>query len=302
MRRIGCASVAGAAVAALLGCSAPREGADPAPGADNAAAVGGDVAAVERADLAAVFARAGASGTFVLYDTQDRTSVMVDPERARERAVPGGTFDLVTALVALQTGTVDDAGAVVGAGEAAHRGAVEEVGRERLATWVDRFDYGDRDVGAEPDDFWARGPLGISAVEQTAFLAGLARGELPVEAAHQEALHAATLVEEAGGRSLHAREACDVDAGAPGWWVGWVTGPAGTHTFALRLEAGAGAQDGGGSGPEASVEAGAGAQDGEGSAPEASVEGGGGRRVGCGDLGRELLAALDVLPEEPGSR
>lgn len=271
MRRIGYASVAGAALAALLGCAAPREEGEesgPAPGTGNAAAVGGDVAAVERADLAGVFERAGAAGTFVLYDTRDRTSVLVDPARARERAVPGETFDLVTALVALQTGAVSDAGAVVGAGGAAHRDAVERVGRDRLATWVDRFEYGDRDIGAPEDgsgDFWARGPLGVSAVEQTEFLAGLARRELPVDAAHQEALHAATLVEEGAGHTLHGRAACDGD-GAPGWWVGWVAAGERTHSFALRLEPG---------------ERGAG---------------------DCEALGRELLAALDVLPRESGTR
>ncbi|SHK69032.1 beta-lactamase class D [Nocardiopsis flavescens] len=269
MRRIGCASVAGATVAALLGCAAPREEAAPVQGAGNAAAVGGDVAAVERADLAGVFARAGAAGTFVLYDSRDRTSVLVDPERARERAVPGETFELVTALAALQTGAVSDAGAVVGAGRDAHRGAVERVGRERLAAWVDRFDYGDRDLGTGGDDFWARGPLGVSAVEQTEFLAGLARGELPVEAAHQEALHAATLVEETAEYGLHARSACE-GGGAPGWWVGWVAGGEGAHTFALRLEAGPG-EDAYGTGD-------------------------------CEALGRELLAALDVLPEDAGTR
>ncbi|WP_306366914.1 penicillin binding protein transpeptidase domain-containing protein [Nocardiopsis sp. CC223A] len=270
MRRIGCASVVGAALVALLGCAAPREaGPGPAPGADNAAAVGGDVAAVERADLAGVFERAGVAGTFVLYDTQDRTSVLVDPGRARERAVPGETFDLVTALVALQTGAVSDAGAVVGAGEAAHRDAVERVGRERLATWVDRFEYGDRDLGGREDDFWVRGPLGVSAVEQTEFLAGLAHGELPVEAVHQEALHAAASVEEGAGYTLYGRAACDGDGdGAPGWWVGWVTDRDRTHAFALRLEAG---------------EGGYGAGD-------------------CEALGRELLVALDVLPRESVTR
>ncbi|MFL1377820.1 MULTISPECIES: penicillin binding protein transpeptidase domain-containing protein [unclassified Nocardiopsis] len=270
MRRIGCASVVGATLAALLGCAAPREdgeGPGPSPGADNAAAVGGDVAAVERADLAAVFERAGATGTFVLYDTQDRTSVLVDPGRARERAVPGETFDLVTALVALQTGAAADAGAVAGAGEAAHRDAVERVGRDRLAPWVDRFEYGNRDVGTGEDDFWARGPLGVSAVEQTEFLAQLARGELPVDAAHQRALHALTLVEEGEGHTLHGRAACE-GGGAPGWWVGWVSGPAGTHTFALRLESGADAFEPG----------------------------------DCEALGRELLAALEVLPRESATR
>ena len=265
MGRIGCAPVAGAVAVALLGCSAPRpEAAEPASVTDIAAVVGGDVAAVERADLAGAFERAGAEGAFVLYDTRDRTSVLVDPEGARERAVPGETFDLVTALAALQTGAVSRAGAVVGAGEAAHRDAVELVGRERLAVWVDRFEYGDRDVGAGEAEFWTEGPLEVSAVEQTEFLALLARGELPVEPSHQEELYAVTLVEEGPGYTLHGRADCD---GSPGWWVGWVDGRERTRTFALRLQE-----------------------------PPA---GGAGT---CEALGRELLADLGVLPREPVTR
>ncbi|MDT0331086.1 penicillin binding protein transpeptidase domain-containing protein [Nocardiopsis lambiniae] len=269
-RRIGCASVVGATVVTLLGCSAPREEDPPDSGEGRAAAVvGGDVAASERADLADVFAAAEVTGTFVLYDTQERRSVLVEPERARERAVPGDTFDLVIALTALQTGAITDPGEVVDAGGPAPRDAVDRVGHGPMATWVDRFEYGGRDIGGTEDveAFWSRGPLGISAVEQTEFLAGLARGELPVDAEHQSALREEVLVERGRGYALYGRSSCDDGTDAPGWWVGWVTGEAGVHTFALRLEAD------------------------EGFEPDS-----------CETLGRGLLTALEVLPEGAGPR
>ncbi|MCP3016310.1 penicillin-binding transpeptidase domain-containing protein [Nocardiopsis dassonvillei] len=249
----------------------------------------GDVAAVERGDLEAVFADAGVEGTFVLHDVMEREATVVGPERARERAVPASTFDLVSTLVGLQTGAVGDVDEAVPHGggsrpvdrrerDTALREALpasnvpvyqevaRRVGHGPMAAWVDRLDYGNRSVGDADalDRFWLEGPLEISAMEQTAFLARLARDELPVDDAHQEAVRALAALEEGDGYALHAKAGRGREADpAPGWWVGWVERGGDLYTFALRVE------------PE-------GDQDTE-----------------LGEsLGREMLVELEVLPEE----
>ncbi|GAA0978807.1 hypothetical protein GCM10009551_017670 [Nocardiopsis tropica] len=222
----------------------------------------GDVAAVERQDLESVFAEAGVEGTFVLHDTRARESTLVGAEAAYERAVPASTFKLANTLIGLETGAVSGLDEVLPHGggpqpveaweqdmslrEAfpasnfpVYQELARRVGHERMAAWVDRFDYGNRDIGGEDveDRFWLDGPLEVSAVEQTEFLASLARSELPVDAAHQEALREIALVEEGDGHALFAKSgwAVDVDP-APGWWVGWVERGEDLYTFALRIE------------------------------------------------------------------
>ncbi|WP_394350501.1 class D beta-lactamase [Nocardiopsis quinghaiensis] len=222
----------------------------------------GDVATEEREDLEAVFSEEGVEGTFVLYDVRERTAAVVRPEEARERAVPASTFKLANTLIGLQTGAVGDVDEVLPYGGGSqpvpaweqdvslrealpasnvpvYQELARRVGHERMATWVDRLDYGNRSVGGADavDRFWLEGPLEISAMEQTSFLAGLALADLPVDSGHQHALHEIATVEEGDGYTLYAKSgwARDVDP-APGWWVGWVERGEDVYTFALRVE------------------------------------------------------------------
>ncbi|PWV58264.1 penicillin-binding transpeptidase domain-containing protein [Nocardiopsis sp. L17-MgMaSL7] len=239
----------------------------------------GDVQTVERHDLEAVFAEVGVNGTFVLFDAGDRSAVVVNLDEASERAVPASTFKLPNTLIALQTGEVSDVDDVISPESGddlslrealptsdvpVHQEVADRIGFDRMSTWVDRFDYGNRNVGEEGamDRFWLEGPLEISAMEQATFVAELAREELPVDVEHQRALRDLLLVEEGPGHQLFARTGLGVDVDpVPGWWVGWVEQGSDLHTFALRLEV----------------------EDQEDAELRES-------------LGRELLVALDVLP------
>ncbi|MFV2197644.1 class D beta-lactamase [Nocardiopsis sp. LOL_012] len=251
--------------------------------------VGGDVPAAEREDLEAVFERAGVEGTFVLYDTERSRAMVVSPEQAQRRDVPASTFKLVNSLIALQTGAVADVDEVIPYGggpqpvpawerdmsmrEAlpvsnvpVYQELARRIGHDRMAAWVDRFGYGDRDVGGADavDRFWLEGPLEISAMDQVAFLADLARAELPVDVEHQRAVREIAVHERTDDYVLVAKTGWGADTDpAPGWWVGWVERGTELHTFALRIDV---------------------AEDVDAELRE--------------PLGRELLVALEVLPAE----
>jgi hypothetical protein len=53
------------------------------------------------------------------------------------------------------------------------------IGLERMRQGVVKLGYGNKQIGTQVDRFWLRGPLAISAVEQTLFLNRLARKQLP---------------------------------------------------------------------------------------------------------------------------
>ncbi len=246
------------ALTVMVGTACSADGSEPEE-VENSADVSqmgrGDVPTEERDDLETVFGEAGVEGTFVLHDADNGTSTVVGSESARERSVPGPTFELLNSLVALETGEVADVDEEIeheGSGGArslrealpdsdvaVQRELAERMGSRDLHTWVDRFDYGNRamDDGNGNGQEWLEGPLEISPLEQTVFLAGLARAELPVQVEHQQALHEVVLREQEQERSLYATEGWNADADrSPGWWVGWVEGREGLHTFALRLE------------------------------------------------------------------
>lgn len=53
------------------------------------------------------------------------------------------------------------------------------IGLERMRDGISRIGYGNGEIGTVVHDFWLVGPLKISAVEQTRFLAKLSLDELP---------------------------------------------------------------------------------------------------------------------------
>lgn len=191
--------------------------------------------------------------------------------RIDERFAPASTSKIPHTLIALETGLADGAdtpfawdGVERGIrswnqdqtlATAFRRSAVwvyqeitTRLGGAAMADWLARFGYGNQDVGAEDDltTYWLRGPLAISAREQTAFLERLVRRELPLSdrtyAIAEEIMRADT----GDGWSLYGktgwrRDGVNTDLG---WYVGWLETTAGvagdgraeTYVFAFNMD------------------------------------------------------------------
>lgn len=142
-----------------------------------------------RDDLATVFEDFGMPGTFAVYDVAAGNVIVVDSARATRRYTPASTYKIPNSLIALETGAVADETEVVPYGgepqpfEAweqdmdlrdafaasnvpVYQEIARRIGLERMQEWVDRLDYGNRELGDVPDRFWLDGPLAISALEQ----------------------------------------------------------------------------------------------------------------------------------------
>jgi beta-lactamase class D len=120
-----------------------------------------------------------------------------------QRTTPASTFKIPHALIALDTGVVTDADALVRWDgrkywiDSWHRdhslrtaiyesvvwffmGTAREIGRERMRDYLEAFDYGNAVVEGPIDAFWLDdGSLTISAEESLRFLARLYGDELP---------------------------------------------------------------------------------------------------------------------------
>lgn len=212
-------------------------------------AFAGRAAALEwqtRGELGKLFADAGVQGTFVLYDMATERFVGHDRGRAETRFIPASTFKLVNSLIGLSVGAVADVDSVLpygggpqpfpswerdmGLREAIrvsnvpiYRELAGRIGSLRMRENLDHIGYGNGDIGAVVDRFWLDGPLRISAVEQTRFLAALARGGLPFPAEIQAQVREIARLEQGDGWTLYGKtgwaDSYDPDLG---WWVGWV--------------------------------------------------------------------------------
>jgi beta-lactamase class D len=211
--------------------------------------------------VAALFRDAGVTGTFVLYDPARDLHRGHAARRAQTRYPPASTFKIPNSVIGLATGAVQSVDEPLpyraegpaflpewerdmGLREAIglsnvpiYQELARRIGRERMRAYLERFDYGNRDIGAEVDRFWLDGPLAISAVEQTRFLARLARGALPVPVDVQHAVRDILLIDSGPGWQLHGKTGWQNAPGAGiGWWVGWVEQEGALHAFALNID------------------------------------------------------------------
>lgn len=213
-------------------------------------------------------------GTFVLRDGKTGVLTTHDAERAATRFIPASTFKIPNSLIGLETGAVGSVDEILPYGgkpqrfkqwehdmplrEAIVLSAVpiyqelaRRVGLPRMQEWVKRLGYGNTETGTIVDQFWLEGPLKISAIEQTEFLARLANDDLPgVSAKTLAAVKEITILEKGDGYILHAKTGWGpangdaIGSAEIGWWVGWIERPSQpVATFALNIDMLAGEKD-----------------------------------------------------------
>src|SRR5690606_38401939 len=128
------------------------------------------------------FADRGVTGSIVVFAERARAWHVFDRERAQARYSPASTFKLLNALVALETGAVKEEHEVIrwdgvkrtfddwnrdhslasGMKYSVvwyYQEMARRIGGARMQAWLDRIDYGNRDIGGGIDRFWLDGEL-----------------------------------------------------------------------------------------------------------------------------------------------
>lgn len=208
-----------------------------------------------------LFRSAGVNGTFVLYDVTAQTYRGHDRARAARRFVPASTFKIPNSLIGLSVGAVKSVDEVVpykgdphpfiqawardmGLREAIalsnvpiYQEMARRIGLERMRENVARMEYGNTEIGTIVDTFWLTGPLQISAVEQTHFLAKLAQGALPFPQELQKSVRDIVFLEQRANWKLYGKTGWENAPGpGVGWWVGWVQKGERIYAFALNMD------------------------------------------------------------------
>lgn len=211
-------------------------------------------------EVGKLFGNAGMQGTFVLYDVDADRLIGHDRDRAETRFIPASTFKIANSLIGLSVGAVKTVDEVLpyggkpqpfktweqdmGLREAikisnvpVYQELARRIGRERMRDNVARMGFGNGETGTVVDNFWLVGPLKISAVEQTQFLARLARDELPFPKSTQGTVREIVQLEQGNGWTLYGKTGW-MNAPNPGigWWVGWVVKQGHVYSFALNID------------------------------------------------------------------
>ena len=221
-------------------------------------------ACVSEVDLSEHFE--GMEGTFVLYDVQNGTTRVHDRPRARERFIPASTFKIPNSLIALESGTASGADFTIAWDSTAnppqdwwprswrqdqtlrsalrnsvvwyYQDLARRMGEETIQRWLDRFDYGNRDIRGSTDRFWLRGPLTISPLEQVSFLDRLSKNKLGISDRTTRIVKEMLLLEEGDGYVLRGKTGTTevTETREMGWLVGYVEAGAAEYVFALNIE------------------------------------------------------------------
>lgn len=213
-------------------------------------------------DLSSFFP--GMDACFVLADGDD--VVRFHAERAATRFTPASTFKIPNSLIALETGVADGPGFPLQRDPAqvpeqpwwpeawkhdqVMRTAIRDsvvwyyqeiarrIGETRMQEWVDRFDYGNRDLSPAIDRFWLQGGLKISPDEEVRFLQRMLGGKLGVSERTTSTVRSMLLLEDGDGFRLYGKTgtASVTETRETGWLVGWVETAEGTRVYALNME------------------------------------------------------------------
>lgn len=217
-----------------------------------------------RADLKAPFDQQKAKGVIVIFDPATGTALTNDLERAKKQYIPASTFKIPNSLIGLNVGAVQGIDEVLPYGGkpqhfkeweqdmnlrdaikvsnvAVYQELARRVGLERMQGALRELRYGNMEAGPVVDQFWLSGPLKISALEQTQFLAKLVSEGLPVSKKAVSDVKEITLLEKSAAVALHAKTGwCIAYRPDPdlGWWVGWVEEASSGKvvTFALNID------------------------------------------------------------------
>ncbi|HSB97869.1 MAG TPA: class D beta-lactamase [Spongiibacteraceae bacterium] len=211
-------------------------------------------------ELGKLFDTAGVRGTFVVYDVSADQLTGYDRTRAATRFIPASTFKIPNSLIGLTVGAVKNVDEVLPYGgkpqrikawerDMSLRDAIKisnvpiyqelarRIGLEHMRGNVAKLGYGNAEIGEVVDKFWLVGPLKISAIEQTQFLAQLAQDRLPFSKSAMAQVREITQLEQNENWILYGKTGwADTYTPAVGWWVGWVNKGGHYYSFALNID------------------------------------------------------------------
>lgn len=199
-------------------------------------------------------------GCFVLYELEQNHTIRTNPARCASGYLPASTFKILNALIALETGVIDDPDTVMAWDgtpyptetwnrDQSMRTAIRDsvvwyfqevarrIGRERMQEWVDRVGYGNCDISGNLDSFWLDGGLRISPDEQIAFLVRLYQDDLPFAHKNMALVKEMILFEQTDAYTLRVKTGWAVRVEDQiGWWVGWVEKGDDVYFFATNFD------------------------------------------------------------------
>jgi beta-lactamase class D len=210
---------------------------------------------------------AGREGTLVLIDSSSGAIRIFRPQVAAEQLPPCSTFKIWNTLIGIEDGIVasPDQAFYQWDGEKrsipawnrdltlleafqascvpAFQNLARQIGADRMQSWIEKIDYGNRDTSAGVDVFWlpakSRKTILISPAEQAQLMNKLVTGKLPFSKTSLAVLKTLMTVKKTDKGVLFGKTGSgtnDRGTNVLGWFVGFLESGGKTFAFACTAQ------------------------------------------------------------------
>lgn len=217
-----------------------------------------------REDFAKYFENCPESGSFVVYNYQNKLWTLSDTVNTKAKTLPASTFKIINFLIALETKVINDENDVVEwtnnydtikyghRPEIYHDMTIKEafkvsagwvfvelakkIGKENYRKYLTKSNYGNVNLSQEGFDFWNFGEFGISPINQVEFLKNFYDENIPFAKKNIQIVKRVMINEQNENYMLSAKTGWARDRGVnTGWWIGFVENDNDVYFFATRL-------------------------------------------------------------------
>lgn len=203
----------------------------------------------------------GYDACFIMFEKNSSKYFVYHPERCEKRLSPCSTFKIPNSLAGLDSGVLKNENHVFKWDGIKHdindwnrdqtlqsamihscvwyyQKVAASVGAERMQDYLNKSDYGNKDITSGITTFWLGNSLKISAKEQVEFLKRLIDDQLPFSARSMAITRGLLRLNSTELGTLYGKTGTDGEHGKYflGWFVGYVVRADGIYVFATNME------------------------------------------------------------------
>lgn len=196
-------------------------------------------------------------GTFAMFDNGTGEFTIYDVGRYRDSVyLPASTFNIVTAMIGIETGLVKDSNAVISEGDSSVKmhdafqasdnswfgELAKRIGKDTMQRWLDTLGYGRRYnkplVKDNLETFWLDNSMKVTADEQLGLVKKLYFGQLPFQPRSQRIVKNMMKREDNSNYKLsYITGSGSANNGHPiGWIIGFIEENRHPYFFVFQTE------------------------------------------------------------------
>lgn len=201
-------------------------------------------------------------GSFVLYDLEQDSWKIHNPELSTLRVSPNSTYKIYTALFGLEENIITPENSFISWNheiypfdawntdqnlQSAMESSVnwyfqtinEQIGSDTMSSYIRQIGYGNENISGDSSAYWMESSLKISAVEQVELLTKLYNNSFGFEPDHIDAVKDSICLKVSPSNTLYGKTGTGRVDGQDinGWFVGFVESSGHTYFFAVNIMA-----------------------------------------------------------------